>query len=222
MAQRRMFSLKVVDTDKFLEMPSSARLLYYDLAMRADDDGFVNSPKKIIQMVGASVDDFKILCAKDYIIPFDSGVIVIKDWKIHNLIRHDRYTETEYKNEKKNLNLIDNKYVIPDDNRLAPQVRLGKGSIGKGSIGKDIVGKWIKNNPPTLQQLEDYKKEKQLHNIDCQWFLDYFTAGDWIDSKGNKVKNWKQKMQTHNKFNFNDKNDTRTICEIHGWKDKAK
>jgi hypothetical protein len=151
MAQRRMFSLKIVDTDKFLEMPQGARLLYYDLSMRADDDGFVDSPRKIIQLVGASPDDFKILCAKEYIIPFDSGVVVIKDWRVHNLIRHDRYTETEYKNEKKSLEVVGNKYVIPNGNQMAPQVRLGKVRLGKDNKivkeKKSCVKKTQENDP---------------------------------------------------------------------------
>ena len=130
MAQRRMFSLKVIDTDVFLEMPVSTRLLYYDLSMRADDDGFVESPKKILKMIGCSEDDLKILCAKQYLIPFETGVCVIKHWNIHNLIRHDRYTQTECKEELKSLKKENGKYeksnVIPIDNQMATQVRLGK------------------------------------------------------------------------------------------------
>ena len=142
MAQKRMFSLKIIDTDNFLNMPITARLLYYDLSMRADDDGFIDSPKKILKIIGCAEDDFKILCAKQYIIPFETGICVIKHWHIHNLIRHDRYIETEYKNEKEQLEKIDNKYVlknvIPNGNQMsyqmAPQVRLGKVSIDKDSI----------------------------------------------------------------------------------------
>jgi hypothetical protein len=148
MAQRRMFSLKVIDTDRFIEMPASARLLYFDLSMRADDDGFVNSPKKIIKFTGASTDDFKILCAKQYIILFSTGVCVIRDWRIHNFIRQDRYNETINKAEKKELtldntgsyningkNVIPN--VIPDGAKGVTQVRLGKDR--KGKINKDIT-----------------------------------------------------------------------------------
>lgn len=128
-AQRRMFSLKVIDTDLFLGMPMSARLLYYDLSMRADDDGFVASPKKIQRMVGSSDDDFKLLMAKQFIIPFESGVCVIKHWRIHNYIRPDRYTETIYKDEKERLIEENGQYdlnVIPTVTQMDPQVRLGK------------------------------------------------------------------------------------------------
>ena len=103
MARRRMFNLDIIDTDLFLEMPQSSRLLYYDLCMRADDDGFVSTPKKIQKIVGCSDDDFKVLISKKFIIPFDTGVVVIKHWKIHNYVQKDRYKETLYTEEKSHL-----------------------------------------------------------------------------------------------------------------------
>ena len=108
MAERRMFAKTIIDSDAFLDMPTSARLLYYDLSMRADDDGFINSPKKIIRMTGASDDDLKVLIAKKFVIPFENGIVVIKHWKIHNYIAKDRYTETKYKEEKAMLQLDEN------------------------------------------------------------------------------------------------------------------
>jgi uncharacterized phage protein (TIGR02220 family) len=108
MANRRMFNLKIIDTDDFLNMPASSRLLYYDLAMRADDDGFVNSPKKIMKIIGATDDDFKVLCAKQYLIPFENGICVIKDWKIHNYIQKDRYQPTMYNREMQQLRCDEN------------------------------------------------------------------------------------------------------------------
>lgn len=189
MAQRRMFSLKIVDTDKFLEMPPTARLLYYDLAMRADDDGFVNSPKKIIQMVGASTDDFKILCAKEYIIPFDSGVVVIKDWRVHNLIRHDRYTETEYVHEKQQLAISSNKYVIPDGNQPAPQVRLGKVRLGKDSINRA--------KPSSPKEVQDYLDELGCKLFTGQQFWDKNESIGWVVGKNKSpVKDWRAVVRT--------------------------
>jgi len=136
-----MFSLKVVDTDAFLDMPQSSQLLYYSLAMRADDDGFISNPKKVMRMLGSQEDDYKVLVAKKFIIPFESGVCVIKHWLIHNLIRGDRYTETQYIREKEQLEIEEStgKYslksgiqnVIPNGNQMAPQVRLGKVRLGK-------------------------------------------------------------------------------------------
>ena len=104
-----MFAKTIIDSDAFLDMPTSARLLYYDLGMRADDDGFVNSPKKIMRVTGASLDDMNILIAKKFIIPFESGIVVIKHWRIHNYIRKDTYNETTYLDEKKLLTLDENK-----------------------------------------------------------------------------------------------------------------
>ncbi len=103
MARRRMFSLDVVDTDRFLDMPSSTQNLYFQLGMRADDDGFVASPKRITAICGCSADDLKILIQKEFVIPFESGVMVITDWKINNQIKNDRYKPTQYAAEKAQL-----------------------------------------------------------------------------------------------------------------------
>ena len=135
-----MFAKTIIDSDAFLEMPVSARLLYYDLSMRADDDGFLNNPKKIQRMIGCSEDDLKLLIAKNFIIPFESGVVVIKHWKIHNYIRNDRYKETVYKEEKALLETKENKAYtlgIPNGYQMDTQVRLGEDSIGKVKSGKD-------------------------------------------------------------------------------------
>lgn len=144
MAQRRMFSLKVIDTDSFLDMSPTAQLLYFHLSMRADDDGFVSSPKKIMKMANAADDDMRVLIAKKYLIPFDTGVCVIRDWKIHNYIQSDRYAETEYKDEKAQLVEKHGKYDLDTDSiqnvsNMDTQVRLGKDRIGK--VRKDIVAK---------------------------------------------------------------------------------
>ena len=95
--------MKIVDSDAFLDMPTSAQALYFHLGIRADDDGFVNNPKKIQRFVGAAEDDLKLLIAKRFIIPFDSGVCVIKHWLMHNTLRKDRYTPTVYLEEKATL-----------------------------------------------------------------------------------------------------------------------
>lgn len=108
MAERRMISKRVVDDDTFLEMPASARLLYYDLAIRADDDGII-SPKRIMKMINASDDDLRVLIAKHYVIPFESGVIVIRHWKIHNYIRKDTYRRSIYNEEKRLLKIGKNR-----------------------------------------------------------------------------------------------------------------
>ncbi|WP_436673788.1 conserved phage C-terminal domain-containing protein [Lactiplantibacillus plantarum] len=136
MAQRRMFSKKITDTDLFLEMPLSSQALYFHLNMHADDDGFVANAKTIKRMTGASEDDLKILLAKQFIFSFESGVVVIKDWKIHNYIRKDTYNSTIYGDEKKELGEDANgaytrRGRVVDE--PSPQVRLGKDRLGKDS-----------------------------------------------------------------------------------------
>ncbi|EGO8331460.1 DNA replication protein [Enterococcus faecalis] len=144
-----MFAKTIIDSDAFLDMPLSTQSLYFHLSMRADDDGFINNPKKIQRMVGCGDDDLKPLMAKRFILVFDSGVIVIKHWKIHNYIRNDRYKPTLYQEEKAELaeknskaytfktEVIEseNHLGIPDDNRMGyqmdTQVRLGKDRLVK-------------------------------------------------------------------------------------------
>ena len=139
MAKRRMFSQQITDSDSFLDMPLSAQALYFHLGMTADDDSFVNNPKRIQRIIGANEDDLKLLIAKKFIIAFESGVVVIKHWKINNAIRSDRYTPTVYTEEKALLNEKSNKAYtlgIPNDNQRLPS---GSRSIGKVSIDKDNV-----------------------------------------------------------------------------------
>ena len=139
MAKRRMFSQQITDSDSFLDMPLSAQALWFHLGMKADDDGFVNNPKRIQRLIGANEDDLKLLIAKKFIIAFESGVVVIKHWKINNAIRSDRYTPTVYTEEKALLNEKSNKAYtlgIPNDNQWLPS---GSRSIGKVSIDKDNV-----------------------------------------------------------------------------------
>lgn len=145
MAERRMFAKTIIDSDAFLDMPITAQLLYFHLSMRADDDGFVNKPKSVMRMIGCKDDDLKLLFLKKFLIPFESGIVVIKHWRIHNYIAKDRYTETKYKEEKSMLQLDENKaYTQPsttciqDVHETVTQDRLGKVSIGKVSIEEDM------------------------------------------------------------------------------------
>ena len=115
MAERRMFAKTIIDSDAFLDMPLSTQALYFHLSMRADDDGFINNPKKIVRMIGAADDDLKVLLAKRFLIPFESGIVVIKHWKIHNYIRNYRYKATAYQDEKAMLEVKDNgAYTLAD------------------------------------------------------------------------------------------------------------
>lgn len=137
MAERRMFAKTIVTSDAFLDMPLSARCLYFTLGMFADDDGFVNNPKSIMRQTGASNDDLNLLIAKRFILTFESGVIVIKHWKIHNYIAKDRYKETKYLEEKNSLSTDSNgayTECIQDVYKLDTQVRLGEDRLGKASV----------------------------------------------------------------------------------------
>lgn len=117
MAERRMFAKKIVESDSFLDMPSNSQALYFHLCMNADDDGFINNPKKIQRMVGCNEDDYRCLIDKKFIITFDSGIIVIKHWKMHNYIQSDRYRPTDYQDEIAMLNVKKNKaYTFKEDN----------------------------------------------------------------------------------------------------------
>lgn len=119
MAERRMFAKSIVTSDAFLDMPATARCLYFTLAMFADDDGFVNSPKSIMRQVGSTTDDMNILVSKKFVIAFDSGVIVIKHWRIHNYIRGDRKHETKYLEELSTLEIEENGAYTQGDESVA-------------------------------------------------------------------------------------------------------
>ena len=154
MADRRMFSKTIIDSDAFLDMPLSTQALYFHLSMRADDEGFVNNPKKIQRMIGASDDDLKVLIGKNFIIPFDSGVVVIKHWRIHNWIRGDRLVPTNYKEERACLRVKENgSYTFcqtgdghvtvkcqTSDSQMSAQDSIVQNSIGKVSIGEVSIG----------------------------------------------------------------------------------
>ena len=131
MAERRMFAKTIIDSDAFLDMPLSTQALYFHLSMRADDDGFINNPKKIQRMIGCSDDDLKLLLAKSFVIAFESGVIVIKHWRMHNCIRKDRCKPTVYAEEMSMLQLKENgayTLCLPSDNQVTtncqPNVRI--------------------------------------------------------------------------------------------------
>lgn len=113
MANRRMFSLDIVNTDSFLDMSASAQALYFHLGMRADDDGFIASPKRITNMVGCNADDLKLLIAKGFVIQFSSGIVVITHWKINNYLRPDRYRPTLHQSEKAMLESNESGYNLP-------------------------------------------------------------------------------------------------------------
>lgn len=208
MAERRMFAKSIIDSDAFVEMPMSARLLYYDLGMRADDDGFVDSPKKIMKMIGASSDDLNILILRKFIIPFEPGVVVIKHWRIHNYIRKDTYRETQYKEQKTMLEFDENNaYTISDTTRQLPvnepstQVSIGKDSIGKDRkekekdninvIPKEKSRRFVK---PSIEEIQKYCDERK-NGIEAQRFYDFYESKGWLIGK-TPMKDWKAAVRT--------------------------
>lgn len=143
MAERRMFARAVIDSDLFLDMPLSTQALYFHLGMHGDDDGFVANPRKIQRMIGASDDDMKLLIVKGFVIIFESGVVVLRHWKIHNYIQADRYKSTLYTTEKSLLSCEKGKpYAFLSDSDtccIQPVSNLDTSctrSIGKGSLGE--------------------------------------------------------------------------------------
>lgn len=182
MAERRMFAKTIIDSDAFLDMPLSTQALYFHLSMRADDDGFINSPKKVQRMVGCGDDDLKLLIAKNFLIPFESGVVVIKHWKIHNYIRNDRYKPTVYKEEKSQLYLKDNNAYtldktlgIPSDNQVVYQMETqvrDRIELGKDSIVEDNSKKERNSYKQIINEYtDDEETEKAIFE-----FIQFFQA----------------------------------------------
>lgn len=134
MAERRMFSKTIIDSDAFLDMPLSAQSLYFHLSMRADDDGFINNPRKIQRMIGAADDDLRILTMRKFIIPFETGIVVIKHWKIHNYIQKDRYKPTVYQEELAALADGGNKgYTLAEQSGYKPDTGMDTPCIQSGT-----------------------------------------------------------------------------------------
>ena len=238
MAERRMFTQKITESDAFLDMPLSAQALYFHLCMNADDDGFVKNPKRIARMMGSNDDDFSLLILKSFVIKYETGVIVIKHWRMHNLLRKDRYNETEYLEEKSMLNIKENgAYTLdrnqgkplvatkwqPNGNQMEPQVSIGKDSIVKDSIGyikeKDTpLGVSKKKSdrftPPSLEDVQNYCLERN-NSVDPQAIIDFYESKGWMVGK-NKMKDWKAAVRTWERNRNNSKKEKTVFDE---WRD---
>ena len=176
MAERRMFAKTIIDSDAFMDMPLSTQALYFHLSMRADDEGFINNPKKIQRMVGASDDDLKVLILKRFILPFESGVVVIKHWRIHNYIQKDRFKPTVYTEEKALLECKGNgaytevdTECIQNVSTLDTQVSIGKDrdriEIGKGRVVEGVL------------TTEEYSELcESIGKTDCDYYIERVKA----------------------------------------------
>lgn len=232
MAEKRMFTKIITESDLFLDMPLSAQCLYFHLNMEADDDGFIDSVKRIKRMIGASDDDLKLLIAKQFLIPFESGVIVIKHWRLHNTLRKDRYKETIHKDEKEQLQENEDRTYerLPNGCQTVANwlpngcqmVAVDKISIDKNSIDKNRIeeNREEKENStpkttskhtskrfikPTIEEIKEYCAQNDL-KIDCERFYDYYESNDWHVGK-NKMKSWKATARNWNRNNYsNNKN----------------
>lgn len=142
MAKKRMFSIDIVGSDAFLDLPYSAQCLYFQLGMRADDDGFVGNPKTTQRIAGTKASDLELLVKKRFLLQFPSGVVVIKHWKINNQIQKDRYTPTVYTEEYQSLYIKDNKAYTEADkgciqsvSEMDTQISIDKNRLDKNSRG---------------------------------------------------------------------------------------
>ena len=217
MAERRMFAKSIVLSDAFLDMPMSARCLYFTLGMLADDDGFVGNPKSIMRQCGATGDDMKILLAKRYVLGFESGVIVIKHWRINNFLRSDRHLNTTYVEELESLETDEkgsytekiNDVGIPSDNQLVgnryTEVRIDKDnnplSVPKGTSSpqgeKDEKTEEKKTSrfiKPSVDEIQAYCSERN-NGINAQQFYDFYESKGWMIGK-NHMKDWRAAVRT--------------------------
>lgn len=188
MAQKRMFDKRVIETDKFIDLPISAKALYFIAGMDADDKGFFQ-PKKLQRTYGFSEDDFKVLIAKQYFIIFETGVMVITDWNKNNWLDTRRIQETEYINELKLLQLINEKYELS----TSAKQMLSENSIEENRIEENSISthNFIK---PTIEEIKNFCEERK-NNINANKFYDFYESKGWMIGK-NKMRDWKACIRT--------------------------
>ena len=210
LANKRMYSKDVTDSDDFIEMSSAAQALYFHLNQGADDDGFNNQIQIAMMKAHAGTDDLKILMAKSFVIRFECGVIVIKHWRLHNTLRKDRHTPTNYQEELNMLGIKENGVYTLDCQPVAERLPSGCHSIDKSSVVESSieensvedapdtnVGRKTTRKrftPPTVDQVREYCWERG-NSVDPQRFVDYYSSNGWMVGK-NKMKDWKAAVRT--------------------------
>ena len=200
MAEKRMFTQKIIDSDAFLDMPLSTQSLYFHLNMRADDDGFINNPKRIQRTIGASEDDLKLLIAKRFVICFENGVIVIKHWRMHNTLRKDRYNPTQYQEQFALLDVKDNNAYTerdvnqlattcqPNGNHTAPQYSIDKNSIDKRSVVEISISESDDSEPPTKPSKKPVKhKYGEYSNV--------LLTDDELEKLRDEFPDWEERIE---------------------------
>lgn len=217
-----MFSKKITETDRFLEMPLSSQALYFHLNMGADDEGFIDKAKTIQRTIGASDDDMKLLIAKGFLIPFESGVVVIRHWRIHNYIQADRFQATIHQNEKEQLDFDKSKIAsvkpldqcIQNVSKMDTQVRLGEDSLDKDrldkvnylysgeekekSLSQIIKSTNVKINDRQIQQIQEYigLDNMTVEMIDYAIQLTEDAGAESFNYLNKILKSWKDKGLT--------------------------
>lgn len=217
-----MFSRKITETDHFLEMPLSSQALYFHLNMGADDEGFIDKAKTIQRTIGASDDDMKLLIAKGFLIPFESGVVVIRHWRIHNYIQADRFQATIYQDEKEQLDFDKSKIAsikpldqcIQNVSKMDTQVRLGEDSLDKDrldkvnnlysgedekkSLSQIIKSSSVKINDRQIQQIQEYigLDNMAVDMIDYAIQLTEDAGAESFNYLNKILKSWKDKGLT--------------------------
>lgn len=211
MAQKRMFDKTITNSDTFLDLPDSTQVLYFHLSMNADDDGFVNNWKSILRMTGTKEDDLKLLVAKSFIIPFDSGVIVIRHWRINNFLRKDRHIETKFQQELSMLEINENQeYRLTSGQPSIDKNRIEKNSIEYNTHqeafdafwnaypkkrDKGRVEKWFAHYSPNEELVDKMIKVVERLKDTEQWkkdngkFIPY--PATWLNAKG-----WEDEFET--------------------------
>ena len=203
MAERRMFARSVIGSARFLKMPATARLLYYDLGMSADDDGIVEA-FSVMRTTGSSEDDLRVLASKGFVrVLNEDFVSYILDWEKNNLIRKDRYHPSIYadiKDAECNVLIEPEQTPLhngqPMVNQRLTEDRLGKGSVVKGSI-ESTAGKPPTRHrfvPPTVDEVRTYCEEKG-YTLDADRFVDYYTFNGWMVGK-NRMRDWRAAVRT--------------------------
>lgn len=187
MAQKRMFDKDITSKDSFTEMSSDAQSLYFHLGLHADDEGFI-SPKGIMRMISASEDSLKLLIVKKFVIPFESGVVVITDWKQNNWLDDRRVKPTQYQEEVKLLTLTDNKKY---------ELSNGLASIVQSSTVQNRIEEKKRENkfsPPSLDDVKSYCLIRK-NNVDAENFINFYESKGWLIGK-NKMKDWQAAVRT--------------------------
>lgn len=205
MADRRMYSKKIVESDAFLDLPASAQALYFHLGMAADDDGVVNAPRGVIRACGAGDEDLKLLEGKGFLLPFPSGIVVIKHWRINNTIQKDRYKPTAYSEEIGQLAVKENGaytahvYTSMDTQAcihkagytsVDTQIRLVKEKLNKESQGEEPAPAPDGFRPPTTEEVEAYAREAAIR-LDAAQFVAYYSSNGWLVGNRTPMRDWK-------------------------------